>query len=272
LDCPKGVAYPHAGIHRPRAAKPRHCSAEVAEGFLFFFLVSNSSAADCRPDEPEDRRRDVMRQIVISAFVSLDGIMQAPGGPEEDQSGGFRYGGWTVPYFDDTLGGAMGEVFATPFDLLLGRKTYDIFAGHWPKVSKDTSGKFSEPEIQIGKRFDACTKYVATHRPETLAWENSKALVGDVVAKLRELKAQDGPMLLTQGSSTLVQLLLEHDLVDELRLLTFPVMFGKGKRWFGEGSSPSAFTLKKSITSRSGVVIATYERAGEVKTGSFAMP
>jgi dihydrofolate reductase len=213
-----------------------------------------------------------MRKIVTSAFVSLDGVMQAPGGPEEDPSGGFRYGGWTVPYWDDAIGAAMGGIFSAPFDLLLGRKTYDIFAGHWPKVAMDPSDKsFDEGTMQIAKRFNAVTKYVATHHPDTLTWENSKSLGSDVVAAVRDLKKQDGPALLTQGSSTLVQLLLAHDLVDELHLLVYPVVFGKGKRWFGNETTPGAFKLVKSNVSKSGVVLASYERAGEIKTGSFAL-
>lgn len=213
-----------------------------------------------------------MRKIVTGAFISLDGVMQAPGGPEEDTSGGFTLGGWTVPYWDEVMHGAMGEIFAAHFDLLLGRKTYDIFAGHWPRVEHDAKAKgYDEGTSMIGKRFDAVTKFVATHRPESLAWKNSRGLGPDVAATLRELKKEDGPILLTQGSTELIQLLLQHDLVDELRLLVFPVVLGKGKRLFGSGAVPAAFALKKSVVSKSGVVIATYERGGAVKTGSFAL-
>lgn len=213
-----------------------------------------------------------MRKIVVGAFVSVDGVMQAPGGPEEDTSGGFRHGGWTVPYFDDVVGSAMGENFEAPFDLLLGRKTYDIFAAHWPHVQSDPKAKdFDALDVQIAERFNTITKFVATHRPESLGWNNSKALGKDVVATLRDLKKQDGPILLTQGSSELVHLLLANDLVDEMRVLTFPVVLGKGKRLFVDGGAPSALEVVKSVVSPSGVVIATYERAGEVKTGSFAL-
>ena len=213
-----------------------------------------------------------MRKIVTGAFISLDGVMQAPGGPEEDPTGGFSFGGWTAPYWDDVIAGAMGESFASPFDLLLGRKTYDIFAAHWPHVPRDPKAKGYDPgSAQIADRFDAITKYVATHRPESLSWNNSRALGTDVPAAVRELKKQDGPTLLTQGSTELLHLLLEHDLVDELRLLTYPVVLGKGKRLFASGALPGALALKKSAVSPSGVIIATYERAGAVKTGSFAL-
>lgn len=213
-----------------------------------------------------------MRKIVTGAFISLDGVMQAPGGPEEDPSGGFTLGGWTVPYWDDAIGSAMGESFATPFDLLLGRKTYDIFAGHWPRVPRDPKEPgYDAGSAEISERFDAVTKYVATHRPESLAWKNSRALGKDVAGAVRELKKQDGPTLLTQGSTELIHLLLENDLVDELRLLIYPVALGKGKRLFSSGMVPASFAVKKSVVSPSGVIIATYERSGGVKTGTFAL-
>ena len=214
-----------------------------------------------------------MRKIVVGAFVSLDGVMQAPGGPEEDPTGGFRHGGWTVPYWDDeVVGAAMGKTFSVPFDLLLGRRTYDIFAAHWPHVARDPgAGAFDALTVEIANRFDALTKYVATHRADSLGWQNSQALGPDVAGKIRELKQGDGPMLLTQGSSELVHLLLEHDLVDELRLLVYPVVLGRGKRIFAEGSAPRGLTVASSTVSPKGVIITTYERAGEVRTGSFAL-
>jgi dihydrofolate reductase len=213
-----------------------------------------------------------MRKIVTGAFVSVDGVMQAPGGPEEDPTGGFKYGGWTAPYWDDVIGAAMGESFAAPFDLLLGRKTYDIFAAHWPYVDTDPkSTTFDTINADIAKRFNALTKYVATHRPESLSWTNSKALGPDVVSAVRKLKTEDGPALVTQGSSELVQLLLEHDLIDELRLLTYPVMLGNGKRLFSKGAAPRSLKLVKSAVSPSGIIITTYAREGDVKTGSFAL-
>jgi dihydrofolate reductase len=212
-----------------------------------------------------------MRKIVVGAFVSLDGVMQAPGGPEEDPTGGFRFGGWIVPYSDDVTGAAVGETFSAPFDLLLGRKTYDIFAAYWPYVQMDPKGSdFEALNFDIARRFNATTKYVATHRPESLTWQNSRGLGADVIGTLRELKKQDGPALLTQGSSELVHLLLAHDLVDELRLLTYPLLLGRGKRLFGTDAAPAAFRLVASKFSPNGAVIATYTRAGEVKTGSFA--
>lgn len=217
-----------------------------------------------------------MRKIVTGAFLSLDGVMQAPGGPDEDPTSGFRFGGWTVPFWDDVTSAAMGESFATEFDLLLGRKTYDIFAAHWPHVVTEPgpdASSFSELDADIAKRFNRITKHVATHHPESLRWENSKALGADVVASVRALKNGDGPTLLTQGSSELVHLLLANDLIDELRLLIYPLILGSGKRLFAEGSAPRTLSLAKSIVSPTGVILATYVRAtdGNVKTGSFAL-
>ncbi|MGB3897210.1 MAG: dihydrofolate reductase family protein [Mesorhizobium sp.] len=200
-----------------------------------------------------------MRKIKASTFVSLDGVMQAPGGPEEDRSGGFRFGGWTVPYADDTTGAAVGEILAEPYDLLLGRTTYDIFAAYWPNITNHP----------IADRFNAATKYVATSSPGTLNWRNSQPLTGDVTTALRELKKQDGPDLLIQGSGKLAHTLFASDLVDTFTLLIFPVLLGKGKRLFDDGAMPAAFHQTRSQTSGKGVLIATYERDGEVETGSF---
>jgi dihydrofolate reductase len=212
-----------------------------------------------------------MRKMVTAAFVSLDGVMQAPGGPEEDPSGGFEYGGWVAPYWDDVVGAAIDELFSAPYDLLLGRKTYDIFAAHWPFVEVDpTASNFDALNAQIAEQFNSITKYVATHRPESLDWQNSRSLGSDVVATLRQLKTDHGPILVTQGSSELVQLLLEHDLVDELRLLVFPLTLGRGKRLLAQGTRPAAFKLLRSNVSPNGVQIGVYERAGSVATGSFA--
>ena len=213
-----------------------------------------------------------MRQIIISAFVSLDGVMQAPGGPEEDPTGGFAHGGWTAPFWDDVIAGAMGETFSKPFDALLGRRTYDIFASHWPFVPTDPAAPgYDEGNAEMARLFNAMTKHVATHRPESLTWENTESLGPDAAGRLRELKAGDGPDLIVQGSSEVIQLLLAHDLADSLRLLIYPVVLGRGKRLFGNGTIPAAFRLAKSTASPSGVLIATYERAGEVQTGSFAL-
>lgn len=213
-----------------------------------------------------------MRKIVTSAFVSLDGVMQAPGGPEEDLTGGFKFGGWTAPYWDDALAAVMGEAFSQPFELILGRKTYDIFAAHWPFVPIDPEAAgFDEMEAGIARLFNGAVKHVATHSPASLGWENSTALGGDIVAALRKLKSQNGPQLLIQGSSDLIQTLLAHNLIDEFRLPIYPLVLGKGKRLFGSGTLPVAFKVVKSTVSPSGVVIATYGRDGAVKTGSFAL-
>ncbi|MER8469327.1 dihydrofolate reductase family protein [Mesorhizobium sp. M1328] len=201
-----------------------------------------------------------MRKIIAATFVSLDGVMQAPGGPQEDPVGGFKFGGWTFHYWDDVMGAAMGETFSKPFALLLGRKTYDIFAAHWPYQK---SGPIAES-------FNAVTKYVATHRPDTLSWQNSQPLGSDVVATLRRMKQEDGPDLLIQGSSELIQTLLANDLIDEISLLIFPLVLGKGKKLFGRGTIPAAFKLTRSQVSTTGVLMASYERSGEIKTGSFA--
>jgi dihydrofolate reductase len=200
-----------------------------------------------------------MRKIVVLSFVSLDGVMQAPGGPEEDTSGGFKYGGWTVPYWDDFSAKEMGEQMGMPFDLLLGRKTYDIFAGYWPKQK----GPIADP-------FNKTTKYVVSGSSPKLTWENSVLIDDDVVAKLKELKQEDGPILQVHGSGNMIQMLLKNDLVDELWLKIFPLTLGPGKRLFAEGTMPAAFELTDSKTSPKGVIFAKYRRAGEVKTGSFA--
>jgi dihydrofolate reductase len=211
-----------------------------------------------------------MRKIIAPVFMSLDGVMQAPGGPDEDKSGGFAYGGWLVPHFDELLGASVGEVFAKPFDLLLGRRTYDIFASHWGVIAANPAGH-EAGEVEMAQSFDRATKYVATHHPKTLGWKNSQALGNDLAASLRKLKADDGPELVVQGSSELLQQLLANDLVDELRPMVFPVVLGKGKRLFGESVKPGAFKLLSSSTSTTGVLITRYERAGELRTGSFAL-
>lgn len=201
-----------------------------------------------------------MRKLVVLSFISLDGVMQAPGGPEEDTSGDFKYGGWTVPYFDDFSGNIMGEQMSMPFDLLLGRKTYDIFANYWPKQSSDNP---------VTDPFNKATKYVVSHEQIDLIWEKSQLISGDIVSQLKELKAEDGPMLQVHGSGEMIQTLLKNDLVDELWLKIFPVTLGKGKHLFADGVMPAAFELVESQISPTGVIFANYKRAGEVKTGSF---
>ena len=203
-----------------------------------------------------------MRRIIVSTFTSLDGVMQAPGGPQEDPIGGFAFGGWTFPHFDPALGAAMGEIFGRPFDLLLGRKTYDIFAAHWPYVA--------DPNDPIAGLFNKVTKYVASRSSPALIWQNSRLLGRDIVAALKKLKGEDGPDLLVQGSSDLLQTLWKHGLIDELCVLTFPLVLGKGKRLFGDGTVPAGLRLTKSKSYPTGVIVATYQPDGAVKTGNFA--
>jgi dihydrofolate reductase len=179
-----------------------------------------------------------VRRIVVATFTSLDGVMQAPGGPQEDPTGGFTLGGWTAPYFDGAFGASLGQIFGRPFDLLLGRKTYDIFAAHWPYVT--------DPNDPIATAFNQVTKYVASRSSPKLGWQNSQLLGDDIVASLKKLKGQDGPDLLVQGSSDLLQTLWREGLVDELSVLIFPVVLGKGKRLFGDGASPAGLKLLKS--------------------------
>lgn len=200
-----------------------------------------------------------MRKLVVLTFVSLDGVMQAPGGPEEDPAEDFKLGGWTVPYFDEVLGEEMGKQMSEPFDLLLGRKTYEIFAAYWP----NQTGAYGAP-------INKATKYVVSNSQVNTDWKETVQISGNVVEQIKALKAQDGPMLQVHGSSVLIQTLLANDLVDELWLKIFPVTLGNGKKLFGEGAIPAAFKHIDSKTTPSGVIIASYARDGEVKTGSFA--
>ena len=202
-----------------------------------------------------------MRKIIVLSFMTLDGVIQAPGGPGEDTSGGFEYGGWTVPYFDDFSGRVMDEQTGHPFDLLLGRKTYDIFAGYWPHQDESTT--------PFALKFNKARKYVASRSPIELDWNNSMLLQEDIVEEIKKLKAQDGPELQVYGSGDFIQTLLKNDLVDELWLKIFPITLGTGKRLFAEGTIPAAFELTDSKVSPSGVMIANFKRAGEVETGSF---
>ena len=202
-----------------------------------------------------------MRPLVVNTFVTLDGVMQAPGGPEEDPTGGFAHGGWSAGYWDDAMGEKMGEVMGKPFDLLLGRKTYEIFAAHWPHV----------PDQPGAEQLNNARKHVASRTLDTLEWENSTLLEGDVPEAVAKLKQEDGPEIQVHGSSDLIQTLLEHDLVDELRLMIFPVVLGSGKRIFGDGAVPAGLALADSATSSTGVVMATYKREGDIRYGSFAL-
>lgn len=203
-----------------------------------------------------------MRKLIVPAFISLDGIVQAPGDPNEDTSGDFAYGGWIWPYADES-DEVMGGVFAQPFELLLGRRTYDIFSGYWPDVQLDA------PHRGLADLFNGTTKHIATHHPDTLAWLYSHALGSNIVAAVRELKNNDGPNLVTQGSSDLVRQLLATDLVDELRLLVFPILLGHGKRLFDDSTQAAAFRLIASKVSPTGRIVNHYVREGGVRTGSF---
>jgi dihydrofolate reductase len=198
-----------------------------------------------------------MRKIIVLTFVSLDGVMQAPGGPTEDPSGNFKFGGWTFPYFDEFLGQVMTEQMSEPFDLLLGRKTFEIFASYWPFHPEEGAG------------INQATKYVASNTLTHSDWSKSVFLHGDVVDQIKQLKQLVGPDLQVHGSSNFIQTLLAADLVDEFWLKIFPVTLGGGKRLFDQGSMPVSYTLTDSKVSPSGVIIANFVRAGDVKTGSF---
>lgn len=195
-----------------------------------------------------------MRKIVVLTFVTLDGVMQAPGGPDEDVASNFQYGGWLVPHFDEFLGNEMGVQMGQPFDMLLGRKTFEIFATYWPHQESP---------------INDATKYVPSHTLTEHWWDKTVFLNGDVVAQIRELKAGDGPDLQVHGSSNLIQTLLQHDLVDEFWLKIFPVTVGDGKRLFAEGTIPAGFKLLECKASPSGVIIASYARAGDIETGTI---
>lgn len=198
-----------------------------------------------------------MKKIIILSFVSLDGVMQAPGGPTEDTSGNFTHGGWTVPYFDEFLGRVMDEQMGKTFDLLLGRKTFEIFASYWPNHPEEGAG------------INKAIKYVASNTLTSHPWNKTVFLRGNLPEEIKKLKGLPGPDLQVHGSSNLIQTLLKHDLVDELWLKIFPVALGSGKRLFGDGAIPAAFELVDSKSSPSGVIIANFNRAGELQTGSF---
>ena len=202
-----------------------------------------------------------MRTLIVSTFLTLDGVMQAPGGPGEDDSYGFVHGGWSVNYWDEQMGRIMSEAMSAPFDLVLGRKTYDIFAAYWPHATDDAGAK----------PLNDATKYVASRSHPTLAWSNSVLIEGDAAEGIAPLKKEDGPELQVHGSGNLIQTLLSHNLVDQYRLWVFPLVIGSGKRLFSEGTIPSGLKHVDSEVSTTGVVIGTYEPAGEIVTGSFAL-
>jgi dihydrofolate reductase len=201
-----------------------------------------------------------MRKVIVQTFLTLDGVVQAPGGPEEDTSGGFAYGGWSVNYWDDRMGEVMDAAMGVPFDLILGRKTYDIFAAYWPNASEEAGAK----------PLNDATKYVASRSNPTLDWEKSVLLRGDAAEAVAGLKEQDGPELQVHGSADLIQTLLRSNLVDEFRLWAFPVVIGSGKRLFAEGTVPAGLRLADSVVSTTGVVMGTYLPTGKINLGSFA--
>jgi dihydrofolate reductase len=201
-----------------------------------------------------------MRKLVVNTFLTLDGVMQAPGGPEEDPSGGFTHGGWSVNYWDEQMGQAMGEFMGKPFDLLLGRKTYEIFAAHWPHSE--------EPGADV---LNNARKYVASRTLDSVDWQNSTLLEGDVAEAVAKLKQENGPEIQVHGSGDLIQTLLRHDLVDRFGVWIFPVVLGTGKRLFADGTIPRGFRAVDSWTSTTGVINAAYELAGDIEYGSFAL-
>jgi dihydrofolate reductase len=202
-------------------------------------------------------------KLTVTTFLSLDGVMQAPGGPEEDPSGGFDLGGWLVPFADEDMGRHVVEWFATADALLLGRTTYEIFASHWPRVTDE-----NDP---VATAINTLPKYVATRTLETAAWEGTTLLTGDVVEQVKELKSRPGRDLQVHGSAGLLQTLVAHDLVDEYRLFVYPVVLGRGKRLFGPGAVPATMRHVATRTTGAGVTVHTYERAGAPEFGSFAL-
>ncbi len=201
-----------------------------------------------------------MRQLIVTAFMTLDGVVQAPGGPDEDPEGGFEHGGWSFGYWDEQMGEVMGSFMGKPFDLVLGRKTYEIFAAHWPHSQEEGA-----------EQLNSATKHVAsTTLSGSLDWQNSHLIEGDVPAGVRALKEQDGPELQVHGSATLLQTLIAEGLVDEFSIWIFPVVLGRGKRLFGDGTVPDGLELVDSQVSSSGVIMTRYRPGAEIKSGSFA--
>ncbi len=203
-----------------------------------------------------------MRKLVVGTFITVDGVMQAPGGPDEDREGGFGHGGWSVKYWDDVMGEVIVESTLRAGALLLGRKTYEIFASHWPHVTDD------DP---VAAKLNSVPKYVASRTLGAVTWSNSTLIGGDVAAAVARLKEESEGEIQVSGSGELIQTLMEHDLVDEFRLWVFPVVIGEGKRLFATGARPAAFTLTDTKLSTTGVAIQTYERAGDLEFGSFAL-
>ena len=208
-----------------------------------------------------------MRKIIVNTFITLDGVMQAPGGPEEDPTGGFKYGGWSVNYWDEMMAKVIMELMAKPFDLLLGRKTYDIFAAHWPFVKNDPD----KLNAMAADKLNSARKYVVSRTLAKADWENSLLITSGAVKEIIELKKQDGPEIQVHGSGNLIQTLLRNDLIDEFRVWTFPLSIGTGKRLFGEGTIPVGLKLLDYKISTTGVSIVTYARSGKISTGSVAL-
>jgi dihydrofolate reductase len=204
------------------------------------------------------------RPLVVTAFVTLDGVMQAPGGPQEDPSGGFAFGGWSHPYADDDFGRQVTEWFAGAQDFLLGRTTYEIFAGFWPQVP--LGGGHA-----IADALNTKPKHVASRTLTSVDWDGARLIEGDVAEEVRRLRAEDGGELQVHGSAGLVQTLLAADVVDELRLVVDPVTVGPGKRLFGDGTVPRTWRLTHSSTTSTGALIASYQRVGELRTGEFTL-
>jgi dihydrofolate reductase len=201
-----------------------------------------------------------MRKIITATFITMDGVMQAPGGPEEDSSENFAYGGWQTYLGDEVTEKAIAKYFIEPFELLLGRLTYNIFASYWP----------NHPEIEsVATPFNSTKKYVVSHALIELPWNNSHLVTGDVVEAIKKLKAKEGPDLFVWGSANLIQTLLKHDLIDKMHILTYPVTIGSGKKLFADGTKPHVFKVTDSIVSPTGVIVATYEPSGELKTGKM---
>jgi dihydrofolate reductase len=203
-----------------------------------------------------------MRKLVVTTFLTLDGVMQAPGGPDEDRDGGFELGGWSVGYWDEMMGRVAEEIHLAAGAVLFGRRSYELLAGYWPKVGDD------DP---MAAKLNAVRKHVASRSIDKLEWRNSTLLEGDVAEAVARLKSEDGGPLLVIGSAELIQTLLRHDLVDTFKVWTFPVVVGEGKRLFGDGTIPAGLRLADTQTSTTGVTIATYERAGEIKRGTFGL-
>jgi dihydrofolate reductase len=203
-----------------------------------------------------------MRKLVVGTFLTVDGVMQGPGGPDEDREGGFEHGGWSVNYWDDLMGQLITGLTVQAGALLLGRKTYEIFAAHWPRVTGD------DP---VAAKLNSMPKYVASRTLDRATWNNTTLIRGDVAEAVVDLKEQPGGEIQVTGSGHLIQTLMKHDLVDEYRLWVFPVLLGKGKRLFGEGTIPGGLKLVETKTSSTGVAIHTYQRAGAIEYGSFAV-